>query len=136
MLSLLVSGGHTQLVLSKSGCNMKLLVRHWTMQSVRLSTKWLECSAFPILEVGDFKTSRRRKSQRKEYLRGHLKELENFQVLRSRVPPRPDHSKSSNSSYAQIILPAPCFIVKILTFLFWTENSGAISHTQSGKETF
>ena len=88
MLSLLVSGEHTQLVLSKNGCNMKLLVRHWTMQSVRLSTKWLECSAFPILEVGDFKTSRRRKSQRKRIFAGTSQRIRKF--FRSsdlRVPP-------------------------------------------------
>lgn len=120
MLSLLVSGGHTQLVLSKKWMQYEIIGETLDDAVGEAFDKVARMLGLPY--PGGPEISRLAEEERargKEYLRGHLKELENFSGPQiSGSLPRPDHSKSSNSSYAQIILPRPMLHSKNFNFSF------------------
>src|SRR3989338_7913980 len=112
ILSLLVSGGHTQLVLTKKWMDYKIIGETLDDAVGEAFDKVARMLGLPY--PGGPEISKLAEKQRK-----HFKELENFSGPRfSGSLPQPDRSKSSNSSYAQISLPRPMLHSKNLDFSF------------------
>ncbi len=112
MLSLLVSGGHTQLVLSKKWMNYEIVGETLDDAVGEAFDKVARMLDLPY--PGGPQISKLAEEERR-----HFKEVENFSGPRfSGSLPRPDHSKSSTSSHAEISLPRPMLHSKDFNFSY------------------
>jgi N6-L-threonylcarbamoyladenine synthase len=112
MLSLLVSGGHTQLVLTKKWMDYEIIGESLDDAVGEAFDKVARMLGLPYPGGPQI-------SKLAEIEREHIKELENFLGPRfSGSLPQPDHKKFSNSSHALITLPRPMLRSKDFDFSF------------------
>ncbi len=112
ILTLLVSGGHTQLVLSKKWMNYKIIGETLDDAVGEAFDKVARMLDLPY--PGGPQISKLAEEKRK-----HLKELEDFSGPRNSLSlSQPDHEKSSSSSYVKISLPRPMLHTKDFNFSF------------------
>ena len=112
ILSLLVSGGHTELVLIKKWMDYKIIGETLDDAVGEAFDKVARMLGLPY--PGGPQISKLAEKERE-----HLKEVENF--LGPRFPgslSQPDHKKSSTSSHAKISLPRPMLHSKNFDFSF------------------
>jgi N6-L-threonylcarbamoyladenine synthase len=112
ILTLIVSGGHTQLVLSKKFMNYEIIGETLDDAVGEAFDKVARMLDLPY--PGGPQISKLAEEERK-----HFKELENFSGPRSPLSlSQPDHEKSSSSSHVKIVLPRPMLHSKDFNFSF------------------
>ncbi len=112
MLSLLVSGGHTQLILIKKWMQYEIIGESVDDAVGEAFDKVARMLGLPY--PGGPQISKLAEQERE-----HFKELENFRGPRfSGSLSQPDHEKSSNSSHVKISLPRPMLHSKDFNFSF------------------